>query len=778
MQGTGELSTSAPEALKAEISTLLTDSRELMFPAESMFFALRTASADGHDFIPELYARGVRHFVVDKDYRPASDLPGACLFRADSPAKAMQTLAKAVRDEHPGLLVIGITGSRGKTIVKEMLHAMLQHAAPSVRSPRSYNSQIGVPLSIWEIGHDTRIGIFEAGISRPGEMDALQTMIRPRIGIFTSLTAEHRENFASAAEQAREKARLFREAETVIYPEGDDIVLEALRQECPQATLIPAASNAEAATLAARLALKLLGIDKEPGAVPAPISTRMEVREALKGCQLIVDAFTHDLRSTADALCFMRKRATDARTLTVVLQWPVPAPAAQDAAAQTARMLRAMGVSRLIVIGTPSEAEAQKLKEAVKTFEQATDAVDFMRRYSISDFSDELILLKGTRESAFDDILCHLEAPRHETVLEVDLNALVHNYNYFKSLLPRHTGIIAMVKADAYGLGAVQVSRTLQAQGAAMLAVAVVDEGVALRQAGITMPIIVMNPMGTNYKALFDYRLEPSVFSARELETLLRYADIYQVEGYPVHIKLDTGMHRVGFLASELPALAATLNAQSRLRAASVFTHLATADCLDMDSYTEGQLRDYDHGAALLQSLLPYPVKRHALNTAGIVRYIAFPSDLARLGIGLYGISPLPPEVPLPLQNVASLLTTIISLRHWPEGTAIGYGRRGVTSRPAVVATIPIGYADGLNRHLGRGRATFIVRGKPCPTIGNICMDQCMIDVTDAGAAIGDTVTIFGPDAPVQQLAETLDTIPYEVLTSISPRVKRIYFRD
>lgn len=767
---------------EGKISVLLCDSRELTLASGTLFFALRTSTADGHSFIPELYARGVRNFVVGTDYKMPAGCSDASYISTPSPKAALQALAKGIRAMFPALVSVGITGSRGKTQVKEMVYELLRKAVPTVRSPRSFNSQIGVPLSVWELEPGTKAGVFEAGISRPGEMEALEEMIRPAVGVFTSLTGEHGENFTSAGQKAAEKALLFAHADVVVCPEGNQLILNAIKKVNPHCRLITAkADNRSIALAAAREAAKLAGAELPVTASgPDTVTTRIDVLQALKDCIIIFDGFTHDERSLGEALNFMHKRSTPQRRNTVILE-PLPLDSSDDASqtySRVAEMLRSKGVSRLIVVGELPDEAREALSRSVGTFGQARDSSDFMRRYSISDFNSELILVKGTRALGFDEIASHLEAPRHETIMEVNLNALVNNYNYFKSKLPLSTGLVTMVKADAYGVGALEVSKTMQAQGAAMLAVAVVDEGVALRQAGITMPIIVMNPMGTNYKALFDFRLEPSVFSMREFETLLRYAEIYDVEDYPVHIKLDTGMHRLGFVAPELDALAEALNAQHRLRPASVFSHLATADCLDMDCHTEAQIELFTSGADRLSSLLPHPLKRHLLNTAGILRYSDYPSDMARLGIGLYGLSPLPPEQPVPLQNVASLITTVISIREWPEGTAIGYGRKGVTKGPATIATIPIGYADGFDRRLGNGHATVRVNGKDCPTVGNVCMDQCMIDVTGAGASIGDKVTVFDSASDIIRLADTLGTIPYEILTSISPRVKRIYFRE
>lgn len=782
---------SGSRGMRDKISHLLCDSRELNEPAETLFFALRTPSADGHRYIADLYERGVRNFVVEPDFIVPEECIDADFLIADSPRTALQLIATGVRAMLPDLISVGITGSRGKTQIKEMIYSALKSfISDVVRSPRSFNSQIGVPLSVWQLKPDTKIGIFEAGISRPGEMHVLEEMIQPAVGVFTSLTDEHSENFSSLEEKALEKALLFKSAKIVFCPDDNPIILAAIKKVNPHAEIVPVSADncIMAMQVMARIA-RMVGIEVlEFGRPPDAVSTRIDVLPALNDCLIIFDGFTHDIQSLAEALNFMQKRSTASRSSTVIMP-PVPGlessstgetdtPEVEKVCERVGQLLKSKNVRRLILIGEVSSAVKEVLEKYVDRFDSAIDCDDFIRRFSINDFDSELILVKGTKSVGFDLIANHLEAPRHETVMEVNLNALVNNYNFFKSQLPSGTGVITMVKADAYGLGALEVSKTMQAQGAAMLAVAVVDEGVALRQAGITMPIVVMNPIGTNFKALFDYRLEPSVFSMRELETLLRYAEIYNVRNYPVHVKFDTGMHRLGFTYDELDHIGRILKHQKHLTVASIFSHLATADCPDMDTHTEAQIALFNKGADRLASALSYIPKRHLLNTAGIIRYNEVPSDMARLGIGLYGLSPLPPEFSLPLQNVASLTSTIISLREWPEGTAIGYGRKGITTSPAVIATIPIGYADGIDRRLGNGRAAFRVNGIDCPTVGNICMDLCMIDVTDAKAEIGDKVVIFDSQTDIIRLADTLGTIPYEILTSISPRVKRMYFRE
>lgn len=750
------------------ITNLLTDSRDLTYPGTTLFFALRTEVNDGHHYIAPLYEKGVRHFVVDKDGDFDESLfPEATFMMVNNTLVSLQKLGTHIRAQI-SCPVIGITGSRGKTVVKELLYRTLHDSYQTVRSPRSYNSQTGVPLSAWELNDTTEVAIFEAGISRPGEMEKLQKIIRPTVGIFTSLTGEHQEGFESLEQKAAEKAKLFTECEKVIIPasgENASMIREAVRKVNPQAEIIGIEGGNKAMADAAIRAIGINGLVEERLRKESEkISPRIEVTETLKNCIIVTDSFTNDMQSVLPALNTTVRHLTPGRKLTLILAGK---PRQYDTETLLG-VLKAKGVRRFIGIGVNIESRGIRLE-----YTSSTD--EFLKRYTISDFEDEVILIKGERGSGVEDIKALLEAPRHETVMEVDLGSINRNFNFFRSRLNPGTGIVAMVKASGYGVGSLELAKTLQNQGASYLAVAVVDEGVELRRAGITMPIMVMNPMGTNYKALFDNRLEPSIFSIRELQLLLDSAAKYDITDYPVHIKLDTGMHRLGFLEEELDELTDILIRQNPVKVRSIFSHLATADCLDQDGYTQMQLDNFDRMSSRLLASLPYPAMRHVLNTAGILRYPGYQYDMVRLGIGLYGVAPVEGYK---LSTVARLLSTIISIKKWNPGTTIGYGRKGKIEKPAVIATVPIGYADGMNRHLSNGGAYVLVNGHKCPIVGNICMDQCMVDVTGAGAQIGDKVEIFGDNAPIERLSAYLDTIPYEILTSVSPRVKRIYFRE
>lgn len=732
------------------ISILLTDSRDLSFPDKTIFFALTTSGNDGSRYIPSLIQKGVRYFVVSRtcNFEPIS---GVSFWEVDDVLEALQTIAENVRKMFSDIPVVAITGSRGKTIVKELLWRLLSDNLEVISSPRSYNSQIGVPLSIWELSQSSQVDVFEAGISKQGEMSRLEKIISPNIGIFTSLNDEHQEGFESLTQKAAEKAKLFSNCADIFYPQGEIFIENALFGSKAKLHPIKGGNEELAIAVANFITEREIDASKIEG-TSNKISPRIDVCETLKNCLIVYDGFSSDKSSIIAAINFARRHLSPEKKFSMIL-------------------------------GNARKADTEEIKAFFEAaggsgkFITVNSAEEFIERYSISDFNNEVILISGPASDGYEDIKVHLEAPRHETVMEVDLGAIAHNFNYYRSLLPKTTGLIAMVKADGYGVGAMEISKTLQNQGASYLAVAVINEGAELRRGGITMPIIVMNPISTNFKALFENHLEPSVFSIRELNLLIDSARKIGVKEYPIHVKLDTGMHRVGFLDDEIDELLNILKGQNYVKPYTIFSHLATADCLAQNEYTEMQLKNFEKTSRGIIDGLGYPIKRHILNTAGIMRYPHYHYDFARLGIGLYGISPLDSSN-TNLETVAQLFSTIISIKEWKSGDTIGYGRRGRILKPSKIATIPIGYADGLNRHLSNGAATFIVNEKECPVVGNICMDQCMIDVTDSNASIGDKVEIFGKNSKAERLAETLGTIPYEILTSVSPRVKRIYFRE
>ena len=815
----GILGVATPEK-EVEIRELLTDSRSLGDPGSTLFFAIPTAGNDGHRYMRSLYDRGVRCFVANRIPADMEEAPGAYILITDNTVEALQKIAGR-RDSFNGK-ILAITGSRGKTTLKEWIFQLMEPLSDISRSPRSFNSQIGVPLSMWEIDDDARLAVIEAGISHKGEMQALAECINPDAVIITNIGDAHSEGFSSMEEKANEKALLTSasNANTVIYcadyenidtavdsispgigrlrwslrgnPEaelqisaypsaGDECRIEWRHGEKSGAFRAPLDGDADIENAANALAFMIhQGIDADVIAARFPqlhkIGTRLNVTEGVNGCSLIHDSYTSDFSSLRPALDFMRRRKTPGQSATLILS-DLHHECGQEEAVyrEIAALVKRAGVSRFIGVG-PLLSRSRNMFEGNAEFYEDTEGM--LDVLSTSDFSDEAILLKGSPEFSFDNIAEMLEARKHETVLEVNLDSIVANYNYFRSRLAAGTGIVCMVKASGYGAGSYEIAKTLQDCGAAYLAVAVLDEGIELRQKGITMPIMVMNPKVVNYKSMFAHNLEPEIYSFDMLRDVMREARKNGIKDYPVHIKLDTGMHRMGFVEEDLPELMDTLEASREVSAKSVFSHLATADCLDMDDYTGLQLTRFRQYTDYMLSRYSRPILRHVLNSAGILRFPDHHYDMARLGIGLYGANTLPTEIEEPLAVVSTLRTMIIAIREWDKGETIGYGRRGELTRKSRVATIPIGYADGMNRHFGRGAVSVTVNGKEAPTIGNICMDSCMIDVTGIDCKVGDTVEIFGRNAPVQRLADVLDTIPYEVLTSVSPRVKRVYYRE
>jgi len=806
---------------EGQICWLLTDSRSLCFPEETLFFALKSQRNDGHRYISDLYRRGVRHFVVEQlPEHPEAD---ANYLKVPSPLAALQRLAERHRDEFY-LPIVGITGSNGKTMVKEWLYQLLLPSQKIVRSPRSYNSQIGVPLSVWLLNEQTEIGIFEAGISQPGEMMALRDIIQPTIGVLTTLGAAHQENFRSMEEKCMEKLELMHDTEAMVYCSDNDIVSRCIRRmhykgekiswsQCDeQATLfvkeikesgdnslentteicyrykgeegtyeIPFIDEAsiENSVTCAAVALHL-------GVTPAqlaermpklePVAMRLEVKEGQRGCILINDSYNSDINSLDIALDFMNRReAGKGLKKTLILSDMFQTGTSPETLyAQVSDLALKRGIDKFIGIGPELSAQADKIRIADKQF--FTDVRHFLSSDMFDGLRDELILLKGARPFGFDQITEQLEQKVHETILEVNLNAVVDNLNYFRSFLKPDTKMVCMIKADGYGAGAVELAKTLQDHRVDYLAVAVADEGVTLRKAGITANIMIMNPEMTAFKTMFDYDLEPEVYSFRLMDALIRAARKEGVTGWPVHIKLDTGMHRLGFDPEhDMDELIDRLRHQQAIIPRSVFSHFVGSDSDGFDTFSAEQFRKFELGSNQLQAAFSHKILRHMDNSAGIEHFPERQMDMCRLGIGLYGVDPRDNHI---LSTVSTLKTTILQLRHVAAGETVGYSRKGKIERDSVIAAIPIGYADGLNRHLGNRRCYCLVNGQKAEYVGNICMDVAMIDVTDIDCHEGDQVEIFGEHLPVTVLSDVTDTIPYEILTGVSNRVKRVYFQD
>lgn len=805
----------------ANIGFLLTDSRSLCFPEETLFFALKSGRRNGHDFIPDLYRRGVRNFVVDalpQDY--ASTYAGSNFLKVISPLEALQRLAERHRDEF-NIPIVGVTGSNGKTIVKEWLYQLLSPSLSVTRSPRSYNSQIGVPLSVWLLGEQSQVGVFEAGISQPGEMQALRNIIQPTIGVITNIGSAHQENFPSVEAKVDEKLDLFRDAHVIVYP-GDSkeiacrvgerqfkgerlwwsvadasaplyiknvekgetsttvtYIYNKVGEEC-QYTLpfIDEASVENSITCCAVcLSLGLSAADIA-GRMPKleTVAMRLEVKQGQHGCTLINDSYNSDINSLDIALDFISRRPDHkGRRRTLILSDILQSGMTRDQLyAEVSELCVKRGVEKFIGVGPDLMAEADRIGVGEKYF--FPDSQTFIKSPVFSTLRDEVILIKGARAFGFDGISELLEQKVHETILEVNLQAVVDNLNYYRSYMKPETKLVCMVKANAYGSGAVEVAKTLQDHRVDYLAVAVADEGVTLRKNGITSNIMIMNPEMTAFKTMFDYDLEPEVYSFRLLDTLVKAARREGITGYPVHIKLDTGMHRLGFNPkTDIDELIHRLQSQNAIIPRSVFSHFVGSDSDDFDNFSKMQFDLFDEASSKLQAAFPHKILRHICNSAGIEHFPERQLDMCRLGLGLYGIDSRDNHI---LNNVSTLKTTILQLRDVPKEETVGYSRKGHLTRDSRIAAIPIGYADGLNRHLGRGNCYCLVNGQKAPYVGNICMDVAMIDVTGIPCKEGDTVEIFGDHLPVTVLSDVLDTIPYEVLTSVSDRVKRVYYQD
>jgi len=800
---------------ESRIDWLLTDSRSLCFAEETLFFALQSKRNDGHKYISDLYARGVRNFVVSQLPDTASFTDANFLVVAN-PLKALQKLAELHRAKFQ-IPVIGVTGSNGKTVVKEWLHQLLSPDRVITRSPRSYNSQIGVPLSVWQLNEESELAIIEAGISEMGEMRALQSIIRPTIGILTNIGGAHQENFFSLQEKCMEKVSLFKDCDVVIYNGDNDLISDCVAKNMLTAREIAWSktdkekplfiSAINKGTDCTTISYRYLGFDNSytipfiddasienslnclaaclylmvPNeeitvrmAKLEPVAMRLEVKEGKNGCVLINDTYNSDIASLDIALDFLYRRS-EAKGMKRTLILSDILETGQSTTLlyrKVAQLVHSRGINKIIGVGSEITSIAKKF-EIEKYFFPNTEA--FLKSEVFSSLRNEVILIKGSRDFAFERISEELELKVHETILEINLNALVANLNYFRSKLKPETKMVCMVKAFAYGAGSYEVAKTLQDHRVDYLAVAVADEGSDLRKAGITGSIMIMNPEKSAFKTMFDYKLEPEVYSFHLLDALIKEAEKEGITNFPIHVKLDTGMHRLGFAPGDMPELIKRLKLQNAVLPRSVFSHLVGSDSEKFDTFTRQQIEIFDEASLQLTSAFQHKILRHICNSAGIERFPGAQHDMVRLGIGLYGVSAVDNSI---INNVSTLKTTILQIRDVPKEDSVGYSRKGHLERDSRIAAIPIGYADGLNRHLGNGNAYCMVNGKKAPYVGNICMDVCMIDVTDIDCKEGDNAIIFGDELPITVLSDILDTIPYEILTSVSSRVKRVYFQD
>lgn len=800
------------------INDLIFDSRLIVAPDYSIFFALKGNHNDGHKYINELYNKGVRAFVID-DEEALQELIVSCkdasFIKVNNSLEALQQLASYHRNIF-NIPIIGITGSNGKTIVKEWLYHILSPEFSVIRSPKSYNSQIGVALSAWQINDNHDIAILEAGISRSDEMQKLENIIKPNIGIFTNIGQAHGKNFSDVNHKIEEKLKLFHNVETLIFcidhkeiynavkklnintftwsktDNSADIFIKNItkneKETCIKTIynsedieiIIPFKDDAsiENAIHCMLTALKL-GIDISviinKMKTLSPLEMRMELKSGINNCVIIDDSYNSDFNALTIALNFMNQQDHN-KDKVVILSDILQSEFKEDELYQKiANLLKNKGINFIIGIGEAISKQKDKF-DIDKAFFKNTE--EFISRYPIESFHNQLILIKGARTFGFEKISKVLQEKAHETILEINLNNLIKNYNYYRSKLKKETKMMVMVKAFAYGSGNFEISNALEFHHADYLTVAYADEGIELRKKGINLPIMVMAPELNTFESIIKNNLEPVIYSFRSLSLLEDAID--KIEKTPsspigIHLKLDSGMHRLGFLSDDIEPLIERIKDNDSIRIRSIFSHLAGSDSSEFDDYTIRQIECFEDMSNRIISAFPYKILRHILNSAGISRFTEYQYDMVRLGIGLYGISACKEDK---VSTVISLKSTIVQIKEYEIGETVGYSRKAVLSRKSRIGVIPIGYADGLKRQLGNGVGCFYVNGKAAPIIGNICMDMCMIDLTDIECKEEDTAVLFDESHPIEDIAMKCDTIPYEILTSISQRVKRVYYQE
>ncbi len=763
-----------------EVRGVETDSRNCAFGRDVMFVAMRGTNHDSHNFVAEMYERGVRAFMCERECECGEK--AGCVV-VENAIVALQRLAEAYRERISGR-VVGITGSNGKTIVKEWIAQLLPAGVKLFRSPRSYNSQLGVALSLLMSEGDEDLVVVEAGISQPGEMARLERMIRPEVVVVTSLGDAHQEGFDSLAQKIDEKLILAHNAECVIYhgayPEVASAV-EGLQVRKVDAAEMPESEFAdEASCRNAQIVSALfdtLGCAAPDFSILQPVAMRLEVKEGINGSLLVNDTYNSDINSLAIALDYLHSVAGGRGKILILSDILQSGVSDDELYRRVATLVTESGIARVIGVGERISTCKAAFAAIESDFYASTD--ELLHRMNGRDFADAALLLKGNRASRFEKISHALERKSHTTVLEVNLDAMIHNLNYFRSRLSPSTRLTAMVKAASYGAGDAEVAQMLQHEGVDYLAVAFADEGVMLREKGVTMPILVLNADEDSFDQMVLNRLEPEIYSFRSLEAFVGAVHRYGERNYPIHIKLDTGMHRLGFEKQDIEQLLAKLNGYSAdVRVATIFAHLSCADDPSQDDFTRLQIECFNSMSSRIIESLPYSVVRHTANSAAIERFPEAQFDMCRLGLGLYGFGYEHNDALVP---TSTLKTRIVQIKHHSAGDSIGYGRSQCLERDSVVATIPVGYADGLDRHLGCGKWSMIVGGVTAPIVGRICMDSCMIDVTDVPDVVeGDEVLVFSSVTgnTVEDMATMLGTIPYEVLTSVSSRVKRIYVKE
>jgi alanine racemase len=790
-----------------------TDTRKITDSGKSIFIALTGSARNGHFFIPDAYNKGIRCFIVS-EIPNLSNFPEATFLLVDDTLRALQEWSKFHRKKitYP---LIGISGSYGKTIIKEWLHYVLHDLMKVSRSPGSYNSQIGVPLSLLGLPLQADLGIIEAGISQPAEMSLLEDMLTPEIGIFTNIGQIHSTNFSSKETQLSELLQLFKHSKTCICKDefresiekytdcepkifswsevnsSADVFIRKIESDADRIKVTYTYKNSDHSFYfpykddlsrenCFHVLACALSLDVSPGEIAQKLSTlhslsmRMQILNGINDCVVLNDSYSADISSLKAALDSFHEISHSNKTLIIS---DLTAVDEEETYHEAVNLINNSGAGKIILIGKFIGNYRHLLRSSSISY---PDTDSFLTDYSFESFNNEAILIKGRRAYGFERIAARLELKGHETVLEIRTDSVLYNLNYYRKIIGSDVKLMAMVKAFSYGTGGVEMARLLEFAGVDYLAVAYADEGIELRKHGIKLPIMVMSPEEQTLSNIMIFGLEPEIYNQRSLNQLIdnRNRDGLTVnEPIRIHIKIDTGMHRLGFMPDEIPAVIQKIRETEGIRVVSVFSHLAASENPDFDSFTREQISMFKAAADELEQKLGYPVTRHILNSAGILRFPDARFEMVRLGIGLYGVGYNESEQQN-LRQVCSWKTKISMIKDLRAGETVGYGRRGVLHRDSKIATIPVGYADGYRRSMGNGHGKVEVNGVLCPTVGSICMDMCMIDVTEVDASEGDKAVLFGGKVSIQEFAGWNDTIGYEVLTGVSPRVKRVYVKE
>jgi Alr-MurF fusion protein len=801
------------------LGRLLIDSRKLLGASNTIFFCLNSSSRNSDQFIKELYGKGVAYFVIE--HEPDLKLfPNANIILVKNSLNALQLLASHHRAQFH-IPVIGITGSNGKTIVKEWLHQLLQEDFNIVRNPKSYNSQVGVPLSVLQIRGNNDLAIFEAGISEPGEMSKLEKMIHPSLGIFTNIGEAHSEGFKNNIEKINEKLKLFKNVEILIYcsdnkelakavkayadekklslfswgsrnkvslkitskaRKGKFSTITAIYQEREVKIVIPFTDEASIENAIHCWCIMLLFhfADEKIAQKMTQlqhVEMRLELNQGINNCSIINDSYSSDINSLQIALDFLQQQKQHKKHTLILSDILQSGKNDKELYQEVAAMLKHKNITRLIAIG-PSLYNRQESFSFLPEKHFFTSVEDFKKDLHQLYFHNEAVLLKGARIFEFEQLNNMLEQKAHQTILSINLTALAHNLKQYKKILHHGTKMMGMVKAFSYGSGSYEIAQLLQFNKVDYLAVAYTDEGVELRKAGITMPIMVMNPEEGTFNSLIQYFLEPELFSFSILSSFEKYLQSSALTNFPVHIKLDTGMHRLGFETKDIDMLAEKLKNTNCIKVQSVFSHLVASEDKEKDAFTQAQYKVFNESCKILENALKYTFLKHIANTSAISRHLNMQMDMVRLGIGLYGVDHQP-QMQSKLQNVSTLSTTISQLKRVKEGDNVGYGGEVKLKKDSIIATVRIGYADGYPRALSNGVGKMLIKNKLVPVVGNVCMDMTMLDVSDIeDISEGDEVIVFGKDLPISKVAEWGKTISYEIMTGISQRVKRVYFEE